>query len=217
MVDFSKATAHYRVLAGIDFSIATPLVLRRALEEANRNTGAELHLLHVMAPEVRTYPPRLTEDPVKVTTALHALAVEAVADFVKNEPPLEISRVVTHALVGSAAAELVWLAASIGADLIVVGSHGRRGLSRLLLGSVAEHVVRRAGCPVLIERMKKHDEAWVTPEIEPPCRDCLEARLESGGAQLWCARHSEHHARAHTYSDGADSALSATHPWGFSG
>ena len=152
-----------------------------------------------------------------MTTDLHALAVDAVADFLKHDSPLTISRVVTHALSGSPAEELVWLAASINADLVVVGSHGRRGLSRLLLGSIAEHVVRRAGCPVLVERMKKHDEAWVTPEIEPPCVQCVEARVASGGARLWCARHSEHHARAHTYADGADSALSGTHPWGFSG
>ena len=39
--------------------------------------------------------------------------------------------------------------AEVGADIIVIGSHGRTGLSRLLMGSVAEHVVRKAGCPVL--------------------------------------------------------------------
>jgi len=43
-------------------------------------------------------------------------------------------------------------AAEIGADLIVMGTHGRRGVSRLLLGSVAESVARTAPCPVLLVR-----------------------------------------------------------------
>jgi len=44
---------------------------------------------------------------------------------------------------------IVDFAREVGADLIVIGSHGRTGLGRVLMGSVAEHVVRKAGCPVL--------------------------------------------------------------------
>ncbi|EAT59935.1 universal stress protein [Chlorobium sp. BLA1] len=43
------------------------------------------------------------------------------------------------------------------ADVIVMGSHGRRGLKRMILGSVAEHVVRRAPCPVLIVKENEHE------------------------------------------------------------
>ena len=53
---------------------------------------------------------------------------------------------------GPAAKQIVEHAGKIGADLIVMGTHGRTGLSHLLLGSVAERVVRTAGCPVLTTR-----------------------------------------------------------------
>lgn len=43
------------------------------------------------------------------------------------------------------------------ADVIIMGSHGRRGLKRMLLGSVAEHVVRRAPCPVLVVKENEHE------------------------------------------------------------
>jgi nucleotide-binding universal stress UspA family protein len=50
---------------------------------------------------------------------------------------------------GSAATEIVQRARDLAADLIVIGTHGRRGLAHALLGSVAERVVQRAPCPVL--------------------------------------------------------------------
>lgn len=57
---------------------------------------------------------------------------------------------VTHeVLTGPAASEIVEFARAHGMDLIVMGTHGRRGLSHLLMGSVAERVLRTAHCPVL--------------------------------------------------------------------
>jgi universal stress protein A len=43
------------------------------------------------------------------------------------------------------------------ADVIIMGSHGRRGLKRMILGSVAEHVIRRAPCPVLVVKENEHE------------------------------------------------------------
>jgi nucleotide-binding universal stress UspA family protein len=54
---------------------------------------------------------------------------------------------------GDAADVICKEAADRGADVIVVGTHGRTGLKRLFLGSVSEHVVRRAPCPVLVVRL----------------------------------------------------------------
>lgn len=53
---------------------------------------------------------------------------------------------------GAPGAEIVSAAESFGADLIVIGSHGRTGLGRVLMGSVAEAVMRHAACPVLVVR-----------------------------------------------------------------
>jgi nucleotide-binding universal stress UspA family protein len=53
-------------------------------------------------------------------------------------------------------------AKDVHADIIVVGTHGRGGMSRLLMGSVAEHVVRNAPCPVLVLRPREHE--FVMPD-----------------------------------------------------
>ena len=105
-----------------------------------------------------------------------------------------------HTALGYAPDEIVWLAAHVDADLVVLSTHGRRGLKRLLLGSVAEKVVRLCGCPVLVVRDKQHHADWRVPEIEPVCPDCAKARATSNGRELWCDRHLVHHVRAHVYS-----------------
>lgn len=56
---------------------------------------------------------------------------------------------------GEARDGILKAAKEVSADLIVIGSHGRRGVKRLVLGSVAEDIVRRAPCPVLVVRMKE--------------------------------------------------------------
>lgn len=53
---------------------------------------------------------------------------------------------------GDAGPMVVWVAEQIGADVIVVGSHGRSALKRMLIGSVSEHIVRHAPCTVLVVR-----------------------------------------------------------------
>lgn len=74
--------------------------------------------------------------------------------------------VVEHRLEeGEAAEEILRLAAAENCDLIVMGTHGRTGLSRLLMGSVAEQVVRKAACPVLTLKSPwpKAEEASAAP------------------------------------------------------
>ncbi len=65
---------------------------------------------------------------------------------------LEISGVTTVVRVGNPGLEIADYATQLGADLIVISSHGYHGLKRLLLGSVAERVIRHAECPVLVLR-----------------------------------------------------------------
>lgn len=68
---------------------------------------------------------------------------------------LEVEEVITH---GDAAAEIVRVAAERSADLIVISSHGRTGLGRMIFGSTAEAVVRHAGCPVLVVKPPAEEE-----------------------------------------------------------
>ena len=68
---------------------------------------------------------------------------------------LEVEEVITH---GDAAAEIVRVAAERAVDLIVISSHGRTGLGRMIFGSTAEAVVRHAGCPVLVVKPPAEEE-----------------------------------------------------------
>jgi hypothetical protein len=107
-------------------------------------------------------------------------------------------RIVGHLSAGTAWREILQVAIDLQADVVLVGTHGRSGVKRLLLGSVAETVVRKASCPVIVVRPKDYS-AVAPPEIEPACPDCLRVQRDSNGARLWCERHSERHPRAVYY------------------
>jgi universal stress protein A len=66
-------------------------------------------------------------------------------------------KAVTQVCVGNPARAIVQTARDLPADLIVIATHGRTGLKHVLLGSVAEHVVQRAPCPVLIVRENEYE------------------------------------------------------------
>lgn len=111
----------------------------------------------------------------------------------------ESVKIVAHEASGDPAKIIVETAGDLGADVVVVGTRGRKGVQRMLMGSTAESVVRHAGCPVLVVRPKAHEHP--IPDIEPPCPRCVSARTESHGALLWCEQHAERHGRRHTYYD----------------
>lgn len=66
---------------------------------------------------------------------------------------------------GSPAAEIVGAATRLPADVIVISTHGRTGLKHVLLGSVAEHVVRHARCPVL--GVRENEREFLAAQAEP--------------------------------------------------
>ena len=82
----------------------------------------------------------------------------------KIEPTLPHVRHEHKYLTGVPDQEILAFAEEVNADLIVIGSHGRTGISRLLLGSVAEAVVRRAGCPVLTIKQPQSEVEEETPK-----------------------------------------------------
>lgn len=112
-----------------------------------RDHGSRLVVLYVRAPAVVGYGelgpvvPDPMWEPADVKATLAALRLP--------DPGVEVEYRVAE---GDTAAEIVRLARVLAADLIVMGTHGRTGLGRLLLGSVAEAVLRRAPCPVLTLR-----------------------------------------------------------------
>ncbi len=149
---------------------------------------AELHVLHVLGG-----PSGSTAVGVLGTSVLEAgrLVLDRATVAARSRFP---GRIVGHLAAGDATREIVQEAANLGADLVLVGTAGRTGLARLALGSVAEQVVRRAGCPVLVVRPKDHHTgAEQDVGIEPPCPDCLAVQQSSARQQLWCDRHSARH------------------------
>lgn len=194
------------LLVGVDYSAIGDAALDTAFALAAADDSRwEPHVASVATPygsvlrvEVPTDDELLGID--EAAAKLQAHVTDRLARF-ERERGQTFPRVVTHLRVGDAATELAQLAADLDADLVVVGTHGRRGLGRAVLGSVAERTVRLARCPVLVARAKDHyhEAEHPAPSIEPPCPECVEARRASAGAELWCARHSQHHATAHRY------------------
>src|SRR5262245_28523436 len=142
------------ILVPFDFSEYSEQALRYGLELA-RKFDATLYLLHVVQdPMTQSYAGEvLTLPPVEVVDQWVLDAGEKLAARV---PPLDASRVRVRAVVGSPYSEILGFAEDEEIDLIVMGTHGRGGVSHLLLGSIAERIVRRSPCPVLTVRHPQH-------------------------------------------------------------
>jgi universal stress protein A len=143
------------ILAPTDFSNHAARALRYAAGLAER-LGASLHLLHVLSDVVPTGPdpmltPVLPPEYYAQTEAQSYETLGRVLDPAWGNPPT----VTTAVRWGSAVEEIVDEARAKGVDLLVIATHGRTGLSHVLLGSVAERIVREAPCPVLTIRSKE--------------------------------------------------------------
>lgn len=190
-------TNHSVIVVGVDFSEASAGALKEAAAMAERAAVSELHVVHVVALPAGT--------PALGVAAMPELAYSE--DIDESDKTLEAwlaplrlghTRVARHFRAGSPDREIAQVASDVGADLIVVGTTGKKGVARLVLGSVAESLVRSAPCPVLVYRPRT-TPAWEL--IEPPCVDCVAVRGVTSRASLWCERHSQHHIRAHTYRE----------------
>lgn len=133
------------VLVPFDFSEAS----KSALEAARAFVDEPSHVsvLHVVAPPLPTTPGIVwgSFDEEDLKARAYASLREALADA-------DCADFEAHVAIGRAADEIVALARDEGSQLIVIPSHSRRGVERLLLGSVSERVVRLAPCPVLVLR-----------------------------------------------------------------
>lgn len=141
MAWFPKQT----VLAPVDFSELSWEAVDTALELAARPSG--VHILHVL-PVLEPAEPGVIWHTIDNETRSHHAAQairERLADAKYREVQVQIA-------FGDPGAEIADFACQIGADLIVLPSHGRTGIARFLIGSVAERVVRLAHCPVLVLR-----------------------------------------------------------------
>jgi nucleotide-binding universal stress UspA family protein len=142
------------ILVATDFSDISDEALRAASLYA-RLFGSRVIVTHVFDPSPNVPPvvwsrPDLLERNIRVEIedAVRETLSGKTAELLREVPEVELN-VVQHPSPGRA---LVELAEDEGVDLVILGSHGRSGLSRAFLGSVAERVVRHAPCPVLVVR-----------------------------------------------------------------
>jgi nucleotide-binding universal stress UspA family protein len=134
-----------KLLVAIDFSAGSYEALEQAIVMAKRS-ASKIEILHVIEP-VHAFP---------LGTPYLDAGYATLYEDVNRELSHCADRVrsaglacVTKILEGSASSEVTKHGHDIGADLIVVGTHGRTGIAHAMLGSVAERIVRRASCPVL--------------------------------------------------------------------
>ena len=118
------------ILFATDFSAASELAYRTAVEFA-RHFRAQLHVVHVVPPAT---------DPIPSKEALDQLMAAMPPDLTVRSETLN----------GLPARQIVGYARRTAIDLIVLGTHGRTGVSHAIVGSVAEAVVRRARCRVMV-------------------------------------------------------------------
>ena len=141
-----------RILAPSDFSDHSLPPVRYAAELADK-FGAELVLLHVVQDLALVLPDAVM--PTAVASPDIGAMVDAAQDgLTALVGKLGLARLNprTEVRVGNPAGEVVSAAADLKADLICIGTHGRGGLAHMLLGSVAEKIIRHAPCPILTVR-----------------------------------------------------------------
>ncbi|TAM78717.1 MAG: universal stress protein [Acidobacteria bacterium] len=155
-----------KILCPIDFSEYS----HKAFEYAHslaQHYGAKLLLQHVVQPLASTYPYYAFPDVLnEVALNLESSADQKLSELVSDQQRdgLEIQRFVHKGTVPDC---ILAFAGSQGADLIVMGTHGRQGFDHFTMGSVTEKVLRKAHCPVLVVRKPAHDFVHPGDVTEP--------------------------------------------------
>ena len=217
----------YTMVVAVDFELDGERALDAAIDMAERygkaGTHAVIHVLHV-DPSLAAQGGSTVADPRsmaernadKIEELEQHCRMRLDAARKRKGGELESTRMASHLRLGNPADHIVQLAVDLDADIVIVGTHGLRGVKRLLLGSVAAKVLKLARCPVLVARAKDHQGLGEVPEIEAACGECVAARRASSGQTWWCEAHSherpEHaHHYSYVYNAGPGSSRA---PWG---
>ncbi len=149
-----------RILFVTDFSEPARNAQRYAIALAEQ-FAAELYAFHTVSDEVLVPAPELAAQWLRdeIERARKQLAADLGTARVAKPARLEVRQ-------GNAVQEIIRYATEHDIDLIVIGTHGRTGLSRMLLGSIAEKVVRMATCPVLTVHPSDHQFALDHPAAQ---------------------------------------------------
>src|ERR687898_1411347 len=152
-----------RILLATDGSEEAELVALRAVELA-QSTDSELHVVHVGVVPIflESYPGTLGYDG-KLYEEIEEVSRELLRKVSWRVKLAGGTVAGTHLRLGEVDVEIVTLAKELGADLIVIGCRGHRGIRRAIEGSISDAVIRHAPCPVLVVRSheRAQDPKWL--------------------------------------------------------
>lgn len=158
----------YRMVVGVDFDTPGDDAIAEALHIARERTDAEIHLVHVvkLAGDDARSLDRAADDMERDAQRMR----ERIADVSAKIFPEERweQDLVYHVRLGDPATALMQVAVDYEARLIIVGTHARRGLERLLLGSVTQRLIQVARLPVLVARPRDLGAIRKSERPDPP-------------------------------------------------
>jgi len=137
------------ILVPIDFTDGTEAALDYACALASK-LGATVHLVNALGAPLPDVPGELSGTRIDDITESHQVELARLANERRAVAPIGQLQVRP----GNPPDAIVEAIDEVHADLVVMGTHARRGVKRIVLGSVAEEVTRRAGCPVLLVRVR---------------------------------------------------------------
>lgn len=134
-----------KILVPVDFSEPSLAAVDTAIEIAE--DPANVHVVHVLHEMQSGHP-----DAIWVTISHDEQREQVLRELSNQLSGLLYDKITKHVVFGIPGFRIAELAEELGVNMIVVPSHGRTGIKRMLIGSVAERVVRSAHCPVLVLR-----------------------------------------------------------------
>lgn len=161
--------APYRLVVGMDLEESGDVALIEALRLASGIPGSEIHPVYAIAADPAVQVKAIDEMSRHLARAMERLRdrVERIASELRLPHTDSVQQVRLHVRFGDPVRVLQQVAVDYDADTIVVGTHGRRGVERLLLGSVASDLVKVARLPVIVARPKDFTGLERSPQPDP--------------------------------------------------
>jgi nucleotide-binding universal stress UspA family protein len=154
-------TRNIQVVVAYDLSPSGEVALNRAIDVVARAPQHVLHVITVL--EGHTGFKKVGYDRANET---QQTIRDHIAKAFNGRPTASEVQFFVHCRIGKPVDEILRLAKEVGADLLFIGSHNKVGIGRMLLGSVSEHVVREAGCPVMVARPKTYEDVDLMKVVE---------------------------------------------------
>lgn len=166
MADARQSPIH--MIVAYDFSESSKLALSRAIALAESEDRHILHIFTVLDEKHDLRPSGGGKFNYSDAAEVQKQLSDEIEGRLGQDAPSEKIHFFIHVHIGKPAEEILALAEEVGAHLILIGSRGRTGLKRVLMGSVSEKVVREALCPVLVVRERGYHDVELETIVKAP-------------------------------------------------